>query len=363
MSYPLGSYTQNAGEDTQYLAQMEVSFSANCEAPREATILLFKDSPDPTKIELNNLVGLGVFDDETTGGEITRRLEFGAFPIPGAAPMADLAPTAATPHKFDFLIEKVKCKSGSGATILGAGLDVIGTRSSMRPRLTYANVMTTIAVFLALSGATAFAATQLAKKSVGTKQLKANAVTTAKIKKNAVTKAKIKAKAVDGTKIVDGSVTGADINAAATNFGRRIASFRSTAQAPFVEDAFYPLGNATYTQNAGEDNLFIGHLEVNFLPGCEAPRHVQALLVLDVPDPSKLEIANIAGYGKASDETGTGTVSKRMEFQPYIGTPMGRFAPAATAAHTFSVLPVNEDCKSGSGVTVTGAAIDVLGVK
>lgn len=61
----------------------------------------------------------------------------------------------------------------------------------LRKRLTYANVMSSIAVFLVLGGA-AFAATQLPKNSVGTKQLKKNAVTTAKIKKDAVTGAKVK---------------------------------------------------------------------------------------------------------------------------------------------------------------------------
>jgi hypothetical protein len=71
-----------------------------------------------------------------------------------------------------------------------------------RKRLTYANVMSSIAVFLVLGGATAIAATHLGKNSVGTKQLKNSSVTTKKIKKNAVTGAKVK----------DGSLTGADIN-------------------------------------------------------------------------------------------------------------------------------------------------------
>jgi hypothetical protein len=72
--------------------------------------------------------------------------------------------------------------------------------------------MSSIAVFLILGGATAIAANQLGKKTVGTKQLKANAVTAAKIKKNAVTNKKIKKNAVDGSKVKDGSLTGADIN-------------------------------------------------------------------------------------------------------------------------------------------------------
>lgn len=80
-------------------------------------------------------------------------------------------------------------------------------------RLTYANVMSSIAVFLVLGGATAFAAAQLGKNSVGTKQLKKNAVTTAKIKKNAVTTAKIKKSAVNAAKIKPDAVTTAKIAA------------------------------------------------------------------------------------------------------------------------------------------------------
>jgi hypothetical protein len=57
-------------------------------------------------------------------------------------------------------------------------------------RLSYANVVATLALFVALGGAS-YAAIKLPKNSVGTKQLKANAVTAAKIKKGAVTGSKI----------------------------------------------------------------------------------------------------------------------------------------------------------------------------
>jgi hypothetical protein len=61
--------------------------------------------------------------------------------------------------------------------------------------------MSSIAVFLVLGGSAAFAATRLAKNSVGSVQLKRNAVTAPKIKNNAVTGAKIKKGAVTGSKI------------------------------------------------------------------------------------------------------------------------------------------------------------------
>jgi hypothetical protein len=71
----------------------------------------------------------------------------------------------------------------------------------MRPRLTYANVTATIALIIAVGGASAFAATQLTKNSVGSKQLKKNAVTTPKVKKEAITAAKVKKGTLTGTQI------------------------------------------------------------------------------------------------------------------------------------------------------------------
>jgi hypothetical protein len=53
--------------------------------------------------------------------------------------------------------------------------------SWFRARLTYANVIATVALFLALGG-TGYAALKLPKNSVGPKQLRSNAVTSAKVK-------------------------------------------------------------------------------------------------------------------------------------------------------------------------------------
>ena len=61
----------------------------------------------------------------------------------------------------------------------------------MGPRLTFANVMSVIAVFIALGGAS-YAAIKLPKNSVGSRQIKKNAVNAAKIKKNSINSAKVK---------------------------------------------------------------------------------------------------------------------------------------------------------------------------
>ena len=70
----------------------------------------------------------------------------------------------------------------------------------MHPKLSYANVMSTLCFFLLLGGG-AYAAGHLGKNTVGPKQLKKNSVTTAKVKKEAITAAKVKKGVLTGTQI------------------------------------------------------------------------------------------------------------------------------------------------------------------
>jgi hypothetical protein len=79
----------------------------------------------------------------------------------------------------------------------------------MRPKLTFANVISCLALFIALGGLAVAAG--LPKNSVGTKQLKKNAVTAVKIKDGAVGTKKIPNGAVTGAQIADGAVSGAKI--------------------------------------------------------------------------------------------------------------------------------------------------------
>jgi hypothetical protein len=72
----------------------------------------------------------------------------------------------------------------------------------IRSKLTYANVMATTAVFIALGGG-AYAAATLPFNSVGTNQLKRGAVTNTKLARDAVTSSKVK----------DGSLLKADFAA------------------------------------------------------------------------------------------------------------------------------------------------------
>ena len=93
----------------------------------------------------------------------------------------------------------------------------------MTSRLTYANVVSTLCLFLLLGGA-AWAATSLPKNSVGTPQLKNGAVTGAKVK--------------------NGSLTGADIEAST------LGQVPSAATAGTAADAAHATGADTATRAA-----------------------------------------------------------------------------------------------------------------
>jgi hypothetical protein len=99
--------------------------------------------------------------------------------------------------------------------------------SSFRPRLTYSNVIATIALFIALGGAAVAAG--LPKNSVGAKQLKRGAVTAAKLKKAAVTSGKLAPKSVVAGKlgpnaVLPGNIGNGAITSAKLGAGSVLAS-------------------------------------------------------------------------------------------------------------------------------------------
>jgi hypothetical protein len=242
----------------------------------------------------------------------------------------------------------------------------------IRRRLTYANVMSSIAIFVVLGGA-AVAATQLPKNSVGSKQLKKkavtaakikkNAVTAAKIKKDAVTAAKIKAGAVDGSKIADGSVTGADINAGSVPYARVVHQARSSSPVGIPDGAgsltVLPLSNATYTQEAGRNDTYLGAVDVTFDPSCAAPRSLIAVVAIDSPNPNALTTSDLVSVAQLS---GVSTPTVRANMSPYISGG-GRFIPPAATPHTISVSTQVDCAGAGGFATATFAGVDVVGVK
>ncbi len=98
-----------------------------------------------------------------------------------------------------------------------------------RPRLSYANVTSTLALVLAVSGGTAYAAA-----TIGSKNIKAHAVTNSKLASNAVTGTKVKAGSLSSSDFASGQLpagpTGpagpaGPAGAAATNLSGTVNSF------------------------------------------------------------------------------------------------------------------------------------------
>ncbi|MGE0065855.1 MAG: hypothetical protein AB7T48_00730 [Solirubrobacterales bacterium] len=75
----------------------------------------------------------------------------------------------------------------------------------MRPKLSYANVVASLALFLALGGA-AYAATQLPQNSVGTKQIRNGTVTAADVKNQSLTGADVKNQSLTGSDLKPGAL-------------------------------------------------------------------------------------------------------------------------------------------------------------
>jgi hypothetical protein len=118
---------------------------------------------------------------------------------------------------------------------------------NLRPRLTYANVAATIALFLAVGGGTVYAAFNLGKNDVHSKNIAPKAVKTSDLAKDAVTSAKIQDGGVQPADLAAGVVAGitADVTGAATGGPRGSVNTNTTTDLPLT-------GTTTFTPQAGQ---------------------------------------------------------------------------------------------------------------
>jgi len=173
----------------------------------------------------------------------------------------------------------------------------------IRKRLTYANVTATIAIFLALGGATAIAAGQLPRNSVGPRQLQPNAVRTGFLARNAVRTGKIAFEAVRAGKIAknaivtnrlrDGAVTGAKLSNQAVGTGqlRKLAVNTSRLDNESVQ-----------TGKLGSGAVSTGKIEDDAVTGPKVKESTLSQV------PSAAEADKVGGYG-AGCATGMAAVA------------------------------------------------------
>src|SRR6476620_9780942 len=111
--------------------------------------------------------------------------------------------------------------------------------------------MSSIAVFLVLGGASAYAA-----KKIGSNEIKGNSITTGKIKKEAVSASKIKKNSITTSKIANGAVTGAKLNLGTVGTvpnanHANTADNAKTADSAKTAAKTNQIGNIFYTANEG----------------------------------------------------------------------------------------------------------------
>jgi hypothetical protein len=115
---------------------------------------------------------------------------------------------------------------------------------NLRSRLTYANVVATLALVLALGGGTVYAAIKLGKNDVKSKNIAKNAVKTSDLAKNAVKSPKIKDGTIGLGDLADGLIK-ADVTATST--GGPQGGINVNASAPLQLN-----GTTSFTPQAGE---------------------------------------------------------------------------------------------------------------
>jgi hypothetical protein len=181
-------------------------------------------------------------------------------------------------------------------------------------RLTYANVIATLALFLALGGGAVWAANKQANK-VGTGKIKPNAVTAGKIKANAITTSKIRENAVTNAKIREGSVNfgklaaGTNVVATATSSPVSVNGASAVTVSFPSPVTFTPAANVIdlLSVEARSSNLGRSGAEtcrVQVLPLVNGTEWAGAPLVLSAFEPTGENPSGVIGSGGATSPIG-----------------------------------------------------------
>lgn len=128
-----------------------------------------------------------------------------------------------------------------------------------RRHLTYANAMSSLAVFLVLGGGAAFAA-----KKIGSNELRGASVTTAKIKRNAVTASKIKKNAITTAKITKGAVTGGKLADGSVSAPKLAPGFVAPAAERLTHAVNVSAGGTVLAGSVGVSQANVTHPSLGF---------------------------------------------------------------------------------------------------
>lgn len=212
-------------------------------------------------------------------------------------------------------------------------------------KLTYANVVASLALFLALSGGVVYAASG----KIGANKLKANSVTTGKIKRNAISAGKIRPNAVTGPKIKAAAVDFSKL-APGTNLVGTASGGPVPATNPVGTNV--PLaGTVTFTPNTG--TVYFLSVEARGTDLARAKTEPCEVRVVPLVNGSRWDIAGgalaLSAFEPTADEP-TGLVPLSS-----ASGPIGLTSPGISQTVSVKVFG-SAECAANSAVSV-GLAI------
>jgi hypothetical protein len=192
-----------------------------------------------------------------------------------------------------------------------------------KPRFTYANVTSTIAFFLALSGGVAWAAGKIhsgniANNAVRTAKIAPEAVKAGKIAKGAVVTNRIANGAVGSAQIADGAVGSQQIaNGSITVSDLKdpvgFVASPTGGSSPLTDrtDFVYPLTDNTWTQPSGEFDVVFGQIQATLAAASGSePCEVEINIMLNGQE--------MGGQNFSSSSTSPEQVTRELGGQPSL---------------------------------------------
>ncbi len=224
--------------------------------------------------------------------------------------------------------------------------------TKLRARLTYANVMATLGVFIALGG-TAYAVNTIGSSdviddSLLSQDIKNQTVGTADLAIDSVWGSRIRDNAILSAHVVDSTLTGSDILESSLKAARTVARARNSSATSAdggVSNVNVPLTGNTWTQLNDETDQFFGEVVVTEPAVCTGGGGTTVTVKLGADS-----IASLAS------NSGFGPHTLRFSTQ-------ARVSPGTDTARTLTATLTNNCTGPGEFTSVDSLKVDVLGTR
>lgn len=229
----------------------------------------------------------------------------------------------------------------------------------MHRHLTYANVMATVAVFIALGGAS-YAAVKIPANSVGSKQLRSNAVVASKIKSRQVTGAKVATDTLTGSNIKESTLSAVPRAKLADNADTAVSakSAVSAASAATAANATH----ATAADSAANADRLSGVTAADLRVKCPAATVLTLGVCVQLKDNATAKATYPAARQACSDLGGRtptafelDAIRQRTDIEWAAGNGAGQYEWSSTWAADATMMKFVAFAQSGQPLSAAGS--------